>query len=192
MSGLPDDDPGWGSTRSVLGGMFLPMWRTHRRPPAGESALLTIRKVFLSFSMALVSFLFVLTVIDTSVEDPPFSPTAAALGVLAIGFVQVFVSWQFTRDLPCDIGGLLGMYRTRFFLRIAFAEAAALIGFTLVFITGSLLPYLAGLIPAAVGFARLAPTRANLQREDERLRDRSCPHSLYRLLCEAKFGDAAQ
>ncbi|HJR25678.1 MAG TPA: hypothetical protein VJ804_09405 [Acidimicrobiales bacterium] len=170
---LPDDDPGWG-----LGALL-----------AGESALLTMRQVWLAFCNALVVFFIVLSVMELESDDPPFSPEAGAIGLLALGFVLVFVSWQLLRDLPCaNIGALLGGYRNRFFVRLAFAEISALLGFAAALVTGSLLPYLGGVVPTIVGFARVAPTRANLQAEDEALRDRSCPHSLSALLRDARFG----
>jgi hypothetical protein len=69
--------------------------------------------------------------------------------------------------LDCtDPGALLATYWTRFFLRIAFADAAALVGFVL---ADSWWLYPLGAAFAFVGFVRLAPTERNLQRDQEAL-----------------------
>jgi hypothetical protein len=187
VSGLPDDDPGWGGLGGIVLGILVPGLGA-RRAAAGRNALVGIRQVFLSFAFSLVGFGIVLSLIDTEVEDPPFSPAAGAVAVLVIGFGLVLLSWRMSKELPCDEAGMVGMYRTTFFLRTAFANAAPLFGFAAAFVSGSIVTYLAGLVPAAVGFARNAPTRGNLLREDERLRDRGCPHSLHRLLSQARLG----
>jgi len=169
----------------VLLGIVIPGLAV-RRASSAPNALLALRQVFVSFCLALGVFLVVLVLMGIEEEaDPPFSPEAAAGAIVAIGFGLVLLSWRIARQLPCDEGSLVGAYRTQFFLRTAMAETPALLGFVAVFLTGSLWPYLAGLVPAAVGFARNAPTRTHLEREDEKLRDRGCVHSLYALLRES-------
>jgi hypothetical protein len=179
---LPEDDPGWGSVGGVLTAMLF-RGPAVGRGAAGQSALVLVRQVYLSFCVALCLFLVVLVLIGTEeLADRPFSPEAAAGTVIVVGFALVLLSWRMTRELPCDETRLVEAYRARFFLRAAMANAPALFGFVSVFLTGSLLPYLAGLVPAAVGFARNAPSRAHLQQEDEKLRARGCAHSLYALV----------
>jgi hypothetical protein len=184
--GSGDRDPGWGGIGSILLGMLMPGLLI-RRAGSQANLLVTLRSAFLSFCAALVMFGVVLAFIVEDVADPWAEPEVVAAGVAALGFALVLASWRIAR-LTCqaDAGAMVAAYRTRFFLRIAFAESAALVGFVQVFLVGSLLPYLAGLVPAAVGFARLAPTRGNLERDDDDLRTEGCPHSIHDLLCEAE------
>ena len=83
------------------------------------------------------------------------------------------------RPLVCtDDVSLAGSYRTRFFLRIAFAETAALFGFVGFFIASVWWVYPAGAGIAFIGFARAAPTRTRLRRDQERLSEQGCFRSL--------------
>ena len=190
---VPGDDPGWGSLGRILLGVLVP-WLGARRVAKERNALVALRSLFLTFAVAQLLIGVVVLVLHSGADDRDASIDAgvAVAGVAAIGLVLVVVSWALLRRLPCgDVGQLVGAYRTRFFLRIAFAEMSTLLGFTATFLADSPLPYFAGLLPAAIGFARLAPTRANLQREDDELLAQGCPHSLYRTLLDAELGDAA-
>jgi hypothetical protein len=191
-------DPGWGWTwlvlpLSLLPGvglllMFLVIVLT-RRTGKGTSVLAMLRQVILAFAAVLLLILGVLARLELDVDDPPVSPAVAALVVLVWGLGGLLVSRQAEKELACDdVGALLGSYRTRFFVRLALAESPAMIGFAAAFVTGSLLPYVAGLIPAAIGFARAAPTRTNLTRDDEQLLARGCPDSVYTWLRTAQVG----
>jgi hypothetical protein len=190
VSPMPGKDPGWGRPSAILLGVLLP-WHVTRRVGRSGQVLVVLRGAFLSFAFALVMFGVVLVLIG-NLGEALIDPTAAAGGVLAYGLVTYVVAGRIKARLPCgSIGELVGAYRTRFFLRIAFADAAALIGFVLTFQSGSLLPYAAGLIPAALGFIRVAPTRGNLQREQDAMRADGCPFGLYDLLCETTLGGGA-
>jgi hypothetical protein len=88
------------------------------------------------------------------------------------------------RPLVCtDDVALAGSYRTRFFVRVAFAETAALFGFVGFFIASVWWVYPAGAAITLIGFARAAPTRAKLRRDQERLNEQSCFRSLVTALC---------
>jgi hypothetical protein len=119
----------------------------------------------------------------TPVDGATISGSVAAVVVFALGLSGVVLSWRLKPELPGDdLGQLLGAYRTRFFLRLAMAEAGAVMGFVGFFLTQNPLVYFVGLIPAALGFAMLAPTRANLEREDQAMAARGCRYTIYRAL----------
>jgi hypothetical protein len=186
---MPGKDPGWGRPSAIL---LLGFGVPPRSKDGGNPNLLVaIRQLFVSFVLGLGLFGVVLVLIGhpggTSID-----PTAAAGGVLAYGLVTYVVAGRIKTRLPCSsIGELLAAYRARLFVRVAFAESAALVGFVLTFQCDSLLPYAAGLIPAALGFIRLAPTRARLQREQNAMRADGCSFGLYDVLCEATLGGQA-
>lgn len=77
---------------------------------------------------------------------------------------------------------LLGSYRIRFFLRLAFAEAAALVGFVAVILTGEWWLYLLGAAFTLIGFVRLAPTEKRLLQDQETLNSQGCGLSLHGLM----------
>lgn len=98
-------------------------------------------------------------------SDRPLDPATTTLGVLVLGAILVTISWRIGRQLVCDCPqALASSYRNRFFIRLGLANAAALTGFVGVNLTGSALPYVAGLGWAAVGCLRLAPTASRLER----------------------------
>ena len=136
-------------------------------------------QIFIAFVSALLLFQIVLLFMGTT--DGPTS-TGAAFALLGIGALSVFVMAPIIeRRALLDCASettLAASYRTRFFLRIAFAESAALFGFVGFFIANLWWVYPASLVLAAVGFLRLAPTRANLAEDQRLLRDRGCNLSL--------------
>ncbi|MBV8985357.1 MAG: hypothetical protein JO248_13050, partial [Acidimicrobiia bacterium] len=67
---------------------------------------------------------------------------------------------------------------TRFFLRIAFSEVAALFSFEAFFVTYYWWAYPIGAAVAALGFRRAAPTAANLRHDQEILSRSGCARSL--------------
>ena len=191
---MPGEDPGWGPLGRIVVDAFLP-GRAARRAAGERNALVALRSLFLAFALAQVMIGVVVLVLfaGETQGEPSISTGVAVGGTFAIGLALVVMSWSLLRALPCDdLGRLIGAYRSRFFLRIALAEASTLIGFAASLLAESPLPYVAGLVPAAIGFARLAPTAANLRREDDALLARGCPHSLYRTLLQAQLGGPSE
>ena len=105
--------------------------------------------------------------------------TGIAAGLLVVAASGILIEPLVERPLPCtDDRGLAGSYRARFFLRMAFAESAALFGFVGFFLTYAWWPYPIGAVMAALGFARAAPSRRNLERDQQDLVHRQCARSL--------------
>ena len=149
--------------------------------------LIMLRQVILSFCGSLVLFGVVLLSMYPSSVPPREPPNTFIIGLLTVGALNVIVvGRRIERPLDCtDDGKLASTYRTRFFLRIAFAQAAAMFGFVGFFATYAWWPYPVGLAICAIGFVRAAPTRRNLERDQERLAEASCFRPLVRALRSA-------
>lgn len=176
---LNDDDPGWPIGKELLfalipGGGFFARRRAAKIP----NGLIALRQVFMSFCIALVLFGVVLVFLWPSQSKEAPSP-GLALGLIAVGLLSGVAGRVAETRLDCaDDLQLAVSYRTRFFLRIAFSESAALFGFVGFFIASVWWVYPFGAAIAFVRFARAAPTRSNLRRDQERLNDRGCFRSL--------------
>jgi F0F1-type ATP synthase membrane subunit c/vacuolar-type H+-ATPase subunit K len=181
---LPDDDPGWPAGKELFlallpGGVRLLTSRRLNRPANG---LVLLRQVFLSFCLAIVMFGVVLAFLWPSQSKEPDSP-GLAIGLVGLGLAAGIMGRFVEKPLVCaNDSALVGSYRARFFVRIAFAESAALFGFVGFFIASVIWVYPAGAAIAFIGFARAAPTRTNLRRDQERLNDESCYRSLVKAL----------
>ena len=174
-----DQDPGWFSSKSLLWA-FVPVVGLRRAQQETENPLQQLRLVFTAFAVAIVLIgLVVLALAAGSATQESVSPGVVASGVSLYGLLSLFLPAAIVRPLDCSSrDALASSYRTRFFLLLAFAESAALLGFVGFFLTYEWWLYLVGGFFAAVGFARLAPTRRHLQREQEGLVAHGCGISL--------------
>jgi F0F1-type ATP synthase membrane subunit c/vacuolar-type H+-ATPase subunit K len=147
----------------------------------GVDPLLVMRRVFLSFPLMLVGFAVVLAFIYPmgGAEDGDGAVTWAA-AVVVVGLGSMVLARVLSRPLdPSSDADLASSYRTRMLLRIAFAETPALLGFVVTFIEpGSLWVYGLGCLFSAAGFVYAAPTRRQLEQEQEQLTDAGSPRSL--------------
>jgi hypothetical protein len=109
-------------------------------------------------------------------------------GVGAYGIVSLVLPRLLGTKLDCSTADtLVGTYRTRFFFRIAIADSAMLVGFAASIVADNLVPYLIGAMFAIIGFARVAPTDRNLERDQEELNQSGCAFQLRALLSGAQF-----
>ncbi len=186
-TGDPADDPGWGRVADILLGALLPWRSVSTAGTSGDTNLLVVlRTTFLAFVTADLAFGLTSAFVVEEVDDPVLSTGAAVGGVLAIGLVLQVVASGIRTQLGCgDERELVEGYRSRFFLRIALANVPMLLGVVASYAVGSMAPYLAGVVPAAIGFLRVAPTRANLARDQGTLTAQGCALQLAPLLREA-------
>src|SRR5262249_14829674 len=143
---LDDDDPGWPVRKELLLALVPGVGRVlmRRRLNDTTNGLVLLRQIFMSFCLALIMFGVVLAFLWPSqskeAADPGFAIVLIVLGATA-GIAGRFVE----KPLLCtDDRSLVGSYRTRFFLRIAFAESAALFGFVGFFVASVWWVYPAG------------------------------------------------
>ena len=178
-----NDDPGWSvGWRSFA--FLVPGLAGRLAKTAPGDRLVALRQVFTSFLVALAILQVVLISIGT---EPAVKPEPHfAIALLAVGALNVFALSPFLLARQPLTGQsakqVAGSYNTRFFLQVAFAESAALFGFVSFFVANVWWAYPLSLVSAVIGFARLAPTRRNLAREQESLRRSGSNVSLVRAL----------
>jgi hypothetical protein len=167
------DDPGW---RAAIGlstkGVLLP-WTAPARGRSWGSGdgLVMVRALYASFVQAVLMIGVVVIILDRYGRVPDQGEPLPVAGlVLAGGILAQLVGAVVEKPLDAsDPGALAASYRKRFFLRLAFAESAALLGFAGFILTGAPVVYFIGLAVTLVGLARAAPTRARLAADEYRL-----------------------
>lgn len=180
---MVEDDPGWRMSWPAVLSMLIPRWGLRvqlRRAESGKvDGLVMLRQVFVSFCFAIVAVGVVLAVLYPGSTPPADPPTEVVIALLVVGALAHVFERTMEKPLDCeDDATLATSYRTRFFLRLAFSEAAALIGFVGFFLTYAWWPYPVGATITAIGFRRAAPTSARLARDQEILQSRGCGRSL--------------
>ena len=159
--------------------MFVPVVGVHRAQ-RGQNALEILRALFTAFALALVLIGFVVAFLAAgSSQRNAMSAPAVAVAVAVFGVASLFVPRILERPLDCSTpAALVTSYRTRFFLRLAFADSAALVGFVGFLLTDEWWLYPLGGCFSLLGFMGLAPTRRNLERDQEALNLSGCGHAL--------------
>ena len=141
-----------------------------------SDGLLALRQVFIAFVLAIAMFQFVLTFLAVGDDAKP----ALALAALAVGAVSCFVVGPKV-ERPLDVQSaktLAASYQTRFFVRVACSEAAALFAFVAFFVANVRWVYPIGALISYAGFFRAAPTRGHLSEDQAELRRRGSSLSL--------------
>ena len=182
MMGVMDEDPGWNFTLRSIATVVAPQLALNR---SGTNSLATTRVFFTSFSTMLVGITVLLFVVAGSVEVEEPRSTLSTSVVVVYGVVSLIAGRRVKRRLDCTSSSALATsYVQRFFLRLAFAESSALIGFTIAIGLGPTSVYFIGLAFAVLGFALLAPTRRNLAADQRNLTGDGCQRSLTRALLD--------
>ena len=164
-----EEDPGWSISWRSVGAVVVPgmLARTARRAGDGVDQLVLLRQLFLSFVFALVAFGLVLVFIYSGPIAQPVAMMPLVVGFTGVSCLVAQRVFSKPLDLT-DSARLAGIYRTRFFLRMAFGETPALIGFVGFFLYDWWL-YPLGLAFTAVGFAYAAPSVRSLAADQERI-----------------------
>lgn len=174
--GTVGTDPGWGSAWRTALRLYNP-FRSKKKPLAGDR-LTAIRGTFLAFGVALVAIGAVVPMIVCSCHDGGsrgFVALVVVYGAAAVSGVE----WLGRRPLACGSDTeLASAYVSRILLQMSIAQSAALMGFVAVTFTDMWTVYLIGFAFAAIAMTRLAPTAANLRREQEKLGAAGCGLSL--------------
>jgi hypothetical protein len=174
------EDPGWRPSLRGLWWYALPIvgdvMRVRGRR-AETNGLIVLRSVFVGLIVPLPLFVVVLSFIGPwDGGDEGWVPWA----VVAIGIVSLaYVARIRRRPLPTTSPQALARsYRALFFIGVGVAEAAALWGFTGVFLGGSVWIYLVGLAFGLVGLWMIAPTRRDIERRQREITAAGSPLSL--------------
>lgn len=154
-----------------------------RRARARYSGLLLLRQLFVQFTVAMALIGVVVLVVRDGFDQSTSGPVSAGVVVAAGIALVVGAEWVASRPLVCDDDQhLVASYTTRFFLRVAFAESAALVGFVAFFVAGRWWLYPLGAVLTVAEFTRLAPTARNIAADQRRLEHASCPRDLLTVL----------
>jgi hypothetical protein len=181
------DDPGWrGAVRMALW-MFVPYFAPKRLETALRNGghLFRLRAILLTFGLGVTLIGVVVIVLDAFVElVSSVDGGVAAAGVIALSLLSLAVVELIRRrDLDCSSDEtLVGSFQTRFFMNVAVAEAAALVGFVGFVLTANPLVFAIGYCATCVGFVRGAPTAAALRRDVDKLQVAGCGRSLLGVL----------
>ena len=193
-------DPGWSAAVRDFAVTAVPIvglaFLRHRSK--NPTPLVATRALFLQFAWAIALIGLVVLILRSYADfspdagTPPLDagPTATA-AVAFVGAGAIIASRLVGRLDGSTPEQLLGSWRTRFFLRMALSEAAALLGFVGFVLTYSLWPWLAGLGISAIGFALLAPTARQIQADQEHLAEQGCAFSLLAAVHPPASGDTA-
>jgi hypothetical protein len=149
-----------------------PLGATHR-DGAGPDHLVILRALFLLYCAALIAVGVVAAIVELGHGVGGGIGVPTGLLALAIGVLGV-LSLVGSRvvEKPLDASSdpvLLGSYRRRFFMRLAFAEAPALFGFVAFILSGARWLYLIGGVFSVIGLGITAPTAGNLARDQDAL-----------------------
>jgi hypothetical protein len=181
-SGDVTADPGWSGAAHHAALMLIPGVGIQRYQARirrdGTDGLVVTRTIFLTFALALAAIGGVVAVLTnfSNLDHGPHRPDASmtrgfTAAPVVISTAALIVSARIGGRLrvtaTTTAARLAGLYRARFFIRIAFSDACALIGFSGFVSTGRWWLYLIGAAFAAVGFAMVAPTAGHLRRDQD-------------------------
>ena len=179
-------DPGWDFSLRSFPYTFVPQYAIQRAAKQpGFNVLAFTRQMFVSYCLSLAAITVVVFILAGTVqpEDPQSALAAGMVG--AFGIAGLIAGRLLHRQLDCSSdASLAASYQTRFFLRVAFAQSAALGGFALSIALGPWWVYLIGLGFAAIGMFKVAPTRPRLEVEQAELTANGCHRSLSRALSD--------
>jgi F0F1-type ATP synthase membrane subunit c/vacuolar-type H+-ATPase subunit K len=160
-----------------------PGWRFFGTTGAGTPPLVDLRRIFTFFVGGVVA----LFAVFSSLIDPDdrwradLEPDWALWILYAVSAAALLGAGR-ARSRPLSAAAsraLLDSYRGRFITGMAFGESPALLGVIIAFFTNRLWPALIGMVVSLVGFAMMAPTARNIDRDEERLRAAGSPVSLW-------------
>lgn len=181
------DDPGWRPAfRDVARVAIPPLAMVRRLVPSQKDqadGLTALRSLFMAFALSLGLVGILVGLLADGSMQPTMSGQSGALLVAVLGAASLLLARLVTRPLDCvSDASLFTSYRSRFFLRLACANAPAYGGFVVFFLTANAAMYPLALAFSAVGYVSLAPTAARLRAEQHELSVNGCQRSLIRAI----------
>lgn len=176
---MPARDVTWSrAAREGLALLVLPWKLLMRSSRAERPALLEIRTIATTSPIVFGLMFFVLTFIDLAPRGGVLGFTIATLGA---GVLTVAGIGRRMRKRRLDTSGPVALaksYRVAYFLSWGDLQLPALVGFVGVFATGRLWMFLVGVAFSLIGLVLTAPSDANIERAQQRLRDQGSALSL--------------
>ena len=161
---------------AVTWAMVWVIWR--RRMATDDRARVTgliaaLRRIWAAFCVAMVLIGVVVLILQSEggLKRTGVSAQPVAVGITLIGILSLVGGRVWVPRLDgSDLGSVVQSYRSRFFARVAWAEAPALLAFGgFLLLGGEPWVYLIGLTASLAGFALAAPTPASLRRDQQQL-----------------------
>ena len=188
-----DDDLSWKITPRAL--LFLvPGYITfsNRRASGPRRPLNSLRQITLAFSFSMI-LVGVVLIFVAHADDPstmtPWLVIASVVTVASLAAIEVVSR----RSLDCtDETTLIQSFNSRFFARLAFADVIALVAFVASLSTDRWWFYWIFFPFALFGLLSHAPTRGQVERDQEQLNADGCNLSLVRVLLRGVAGPGAQ
>jgi membrane associated rhomboid family serine protease len=166
-----DDDLRWSLTPRMLLFLLIPGYLSfsRRKGARQQDPLEAFRQLWMTFAVAMVLYgVVIVFAVPSSVQH------RAALGVIAVAIVTA-VSLLAAEALcrqpldGSDPGKLLASYRTRLFVRVAFANVITFAAFAVTFVLSQRWVYWLFLPFGLFELWRGAPTKGHLRQEQEKL-----------------------
>jgi len=176
----------------MIPGVGVVLFRKYQsdHPFHGVTLLRTLFLVFTT-SLMLIGAVVAILVNAAHFRGGELPTIPVAIGVSVVGVAGLGARQLFDKRLDCSGDGqLAASYRERFFVRIAFSEAASLAGFAGFVLTSRWWLYPLGAAFTAIGYARLAPTAVHLRHDQDALGAGGCERSLIAALAGLPPGRA--
>lgn len=142
---------------------------------ARSDGVRTVWRILRSLTGALlcIGVVFVIVASDKKVHLRHLNPVPFAVGLVVVGVVLYVVARRLERPLDGSSEAMLvRSYQARLFVWVGIGEFPVFLSILGVVLTDSYWLYLLGLVFAFAGFARVAPTAANLARDQQELSNR--------------------
>ncbi len=180
------EDPGWPPVFRAAWWVVVPILDVFARRHINRTSanqLIALRAQFFTAISPLFLFLAILPFIASSGSDKvdwlPF--LVAGCGVLSLANIL----WLRRHALMTNTAQTLAAsYRASMFIGIGSASSPALFGFAGIFVGEKFWLYLLGLAFALLGFALIAPTRADIERRQRQIEAQGSSFSLLDALIE--------
>lgn len=184
-------DPGWGKAlRPAILGTLIPVVDIKYFVPRSERAklptVIEARASWIRFVMAQSVFVVIAVLVVARSPRPKSSPFMyAAITVFGIA-LGAAISIAFRKPRIPRSGSLGPAYWARLIMRSAGAMVPVLLGFLGTFASGHLWLVISGWIVTLVMLAMAAPTRRNIDRDQQYLNEKGCQRSLWSDLLEPR------
>lgn len=164
-------DPGWGEAVAKLPTALLPT-RGMRMAFGSTDGLTVMRVLWITFTAAMVLVGVVVALIDAFVPGGGVDGRLVVAAVLGFGVLAQLVATMVVGDVTGSTPAEVRASAQRgFFVRVALAEPAGLLGFLGFVLSGNAAVYVAGAAVAMVGLLAAAPTRSWIELGQRQLAD---------------------
>jgi F0F1-type ATP synthase membrane subunit c/vacuolar-type H+-ATPase subunit K len=173
------DDPGWHLSWKTFVLVLVPGRNLGVAKNGAKDSLQLLRSIFVRLCVTVVLVGVVVLIMGDLNPEQPDRPALAAPIVVGVSVICLVLQRIVPGPLDCsNPATLAATYRTRFFLRMAFAEACSLVAFALFILFGPGWVYAVGLGFTLFGFKIAGPTRAGLRADQDALSLSGCDLSL--------------